>query len=149
MLGIGIALVAGALVLNVISVRLRRRDGARPAAPTPDVSAIDDSTRSEIDELVADDNKIAAIKRLRTAVPGLGLAEAKARIDAWGTGPFQAVAGDSPATSDADPLDPASLAEIDALIADDQLIPAIKLVRERTGWGLADAKHWVDARSGR
>ncbi len=100
MLWIGIALVVGALVLNVVSVRLRRK--GQPAA-VADVSSIDDVTRSEIDVLVAE----------------------------------------------GDTIDPVSLAEIDALIAADNPVAAIKLVRERTGWGLADSKRWVDARTGR
>jgi len=142
MLWIGIALVVGALVLNVISVRMRRSERAAPTAPAAVSESLDDQTRTEIDELIAEGNKIAAIKRLRDAVPGLGLAEAKTRVDTWGT------ASSSP-EEPAHEFDADSLAEVDALIADEQFIPAIKLVRERTGWGLADAKRWVDARAGR
>lgn len=151
MLWFGIALVVLALVLRLVSVRLRRNEARQapsntgePRAVVTDVADIDASVRAEIDQLLAAENKIAAIKRLREAVPGLGLADAKKHIDAWGRGtPRVAVTGQD------DALDAESLSRIDELIADEQLIPAIKLVRERTGWGLREAKIWVDTRAGR
>lgn len=88
MLWIGIALIAGSIVLNVISVRIRRRGQAQPA-PAPASVALD---------------KV---------------------------------------------LDSDAEAEIDGLIENGELIKAIKVLRERTGWGLADAKRWVDKRAGR
>jgi len=40
--------------------------------------------------------------------------------------------------------DPALRAEVLQLLSQDQMIPAVKLVRERTGLGLAEAKNVVD-----
>ena len=82
MLWIGIALVVCALILNFVGLRLRRQ-GMEARGPRPDPSSLDPLTRLEIDELVADGKTIHAIKRLREALPGLGLAEAKAHIDTW------------------------------------------------------------------
>lgn len=42
-----------------------------------------------------------------------------------------------------------TLAEIDRCIWSDQKIKAIKLYRDATGEGLAEAKKWVDERAGR
>jgi len=153
MLWLGIALLLLALVLRIVSVRMRRTTGqvtaSAPSAPTPRVSDLDAETRAEIDALLDNENRIKAIKRLRGAVPGLDLAEAKAQIDAWGE---TALHADSTPTGDAssdDAFSTESLERIDALIADEQLISAIKFVRESTGWGLREAKLWVEARAGR
>ena len=45
----------------------------------------------------------------------------------------------------ADPLSPAVIAEIDALVANEQKISAIKLLREHSGLSLREAKDQIDA----
>jgi hypothetical protein len=42
-------------------------------------------------------------------------------------------------------LQPGTLAEVQRLVSEDRIIPAIKLVRESTGLGLKEAKDMVDA----
>jgi ribosomal protein L7/L12 len=134
--------------------------GPRPAAPdplTPDVSA-------EIDRLVAADPKITAIKVLREH-SGLSLRDAKDQIDAWvpsAPGTMDAVpvslagsdlrpagapsyAGGLPTSDAVAGLAPDVRAEIDRLVAADQKIAAIKLLREATGLGLRDSKDAVEA----
>lgn len=80
--------------------------------------------------------KIEAIKLYREKT-GLGLKEAKDAIDAMSSGR-------------AAPPSPAAYANVDAAIDDalrnDQLIQAIKLFREKTGQGLAEAKRAMEAR---
>ena len=44
------------------------------------------------------------------------------------------------------PLNPSVIAEIDALVAAEQRIRAITVLREATGLGLKDSKDAVDAR---
>lgn len=84
--------------------------------------------------------KIEAIKLYREKT-GLGLKEAKDAIDALFSGgpPAQRTAPPSPSSGNLD-------AAIDAAIRGDQLIQAIKLYREKTGLGLAEAKRAVEAR---
>jgi ribosomal protein L7/L12 len=81
-------------------------------------------------------NKIEAIKLYREKT-GLGLKEAKDAIDAM-------TAGNAP------PPSPASFGNsddaIDAALRNDQLIQAIKLYREKTGLGLAEAKRAMETR---
>ncbi|WP_423464750.1 hypothetical protein ACO229_09835 [Promicromonospora sp. MS192] len=47
----------------------------------------------------------------------------------------------------AEGIAPGTLAEIDRCIRSDRRIEAIKLYREATGAGLADAKRWVERRA--
>jgi ribosomal protein L7/L12 len=80
--------------------------------------------------------KIEAIKLYREKT-GLGLKEAKDAIDAM-------------MTDKAPPPSPVAFANVDEAIdnalRNDQLIQAIKLFREKTGQGLAEAKRAMEAR---
>ncbi|SDM18075.1 Ribosomal protein L7/L12 [Microbacterium azadirachtae] len=117
---------------------------APPAALTPAVTA-------RIDALVAAEQRISAIKVLREA-SGLSLREAKDRIDTWTpsapavrpavTPPYPQAGSASDALAR---LSPEVRAEIGRLVAADQKISAIKLLREATGLGLKDSKDAVDA----
>jgi ribosomal protein L7/L12 len=78
-------------------------------------------------------NKIEAIRRLREAT-GLGLKESKDAIDAHEAGRASQPAADGP-------LPPQAL---EALRRGDK-VQAIRLLRERTGLGLKEAKDRVDA----
>jgi ribosomal protein L7/L12 len=109
--------------------------------------ALPPAARGEIDALLRAGSKIQAIKVIREHT-GLGLAEAKAIADRRGAQLAEdgAVPGER-ATDAPTPPEPGALyAEIDPLIAEGQLIHAIKVARERTGLGLKGAKDLVEAR---
>jgi len=136
------------------------RTESQPAAPGP----LAPSVVAEIDALVAAEQKITAIKVLREH-SGLSLRAAKDQIDAWvpsargsmTSAPVSLTRSDSrPAgtpsyageLSAADAiahLDPNVRAEIGRLIAAEQKIAAIKLLRENTGLGLKDSKNAVES----
>lgn len=123
------------------------RRGERPVMPDPLTAPV----IAEIDRLVTGEQKIAAIKLLREH-SGLSLREAKDQIDAWvpsGALPEAPVPleGARPAVpADAvSRLTPTVRAELERLIAADQKISAIKLLREATGLGLKDAKDAVES----
>lgn len=114
---------------------------------------------AEIDRLIGAGQKIHAIKLFRGAT-GVGLKEAKDRVEHWSistTAPhLAAVSNASAAYSSITPTThtPASVraslpapvaAEIDRLVAGNQQIVAIKMVREQTGLGLRESKNIVDA----
>ncbi|MDR6866856.1 ribosomal protein L7/L12 [Microbacterium resistens] len=101
----------------------------------------------EIDRLVAEGNKILAIKRLRERSP-MSLREAKEAIDRWQ--PSTSSIGRATAAAAAtDAFSPSALpidvrAEIDRLVAAEQPISAIKLLREHSDLGLKAAKDAID-----
>ncbi len=95
----------------------------------------------QIQALVAAGDKIAAIKLLREAT-GVGLAQAKEAVEALAEGkplpPFERAAAD---------LDPASAelpADVRAAAEGGDRIQAIRLLRERRGLGLKEAKDQLD-----
>lgn len=97
----------------------------------------EDELRATVVALCRDNQKIEAIKVYRQ-VTGKGLAESKNDVEAWARGetlaaPFvvQAVQGGGES--------------VEALIRAGQKINAIKLYREQTGKGLAEAKYAVEA----
>ena len=98
-----------------------------------------DSLAEEIRSLLADGQKILAVKLYREHT-GCGLAEAKAAVEQIGR-------GETPISKAAveDDLDKQVL----ELVAAGQKIAAIKLVRERTNSGLKDAKDAVEALAAR
>jgi len=134
------------------------RRGPHPAAPGPLPPAV----IAQIDALVAAEQKISAIKLLREH-SGLSLRAAKDQIDAWVPSASGAAAtppvsfersGARPAG--APPyagglpvvlahLSPEVRAEIGRLVAADQKIAAIKLLREATGLGLKDSKDAIES----
>ncbi len=97
-----------------------------------------DSLAAEIRSLLAVDRKIAAIKLYRERI-GCGLAEAKAAVEQIGRGetPIDEAAREAPVVNDLDK-------QVLELMIAGQKIAAIKLVRERTGCGLKDAKDAVE-----
>ena len=92
----------------------------------------------QIRELTARGEKIEAIKLLREAT-GVGLAEAKAAIDALEAGKALPALATKPAVPSELPADVRATAE-----GGDRVL-AIKMLRERTGLGLAEAKEWIEA----
>lgn len=122
------------------------------------VSSLSPTAIAEIDRLVAAGQKMQAIKLVRQHT-GAGLKDAKDRIDHWSvstTAPhLAAVSHANAASSSITPASatPASVraalpagvgAEIDRLVAGNQQIVAIKLLREHTGLGLKDTKNLIE-----
>lgn len=131
-------------VVGVIVLFVALGKTMRPTVPPSQTAAsADPATRTEIDRLVATGDKIRAIKLLRDSTPGLSLQEAKNRIDAWS--PSASATTAIPVAPVAPvALAPEAIAEIDALVAADRRIEAIKLLRTHTGWGLKQAKDRID-----
>ncbi|HWV50188.1 MAG TPA: ribosomal protein L7/L12 [Microbacterium sp.] len=142
-LWIALGVVGVVVLFSVLGKSMRPT--VPPTRTTTATTAFDPSVGSEIDRLVAEGNKIQAIKLLRDSTPGLGLQEAKNRIDAW---PTAAPATTSAIAVAASTLSPGAIAEIDALVAADRKIEAIKLLRVHTGWGLKESKERIDAWGG-
>ena len=146
--------IAGLAVVLIIVVTLRRSWGGsldRVPVPTGDTSTpsvryhsvadIPGQDLAEIRALLAQGNKIAAIKQLRE-LTGLGLKEAKDYVDAI---PAPGAPPPFPSAGISQPPGEASLAEVHALAVQGQKIQAIKLYRELTGVGLKEAKDYVDS----
>jgi ribosomal protein L7/L12 len=128
-------------VVGVIILFVGLGKTMRPTVPpTPITVATTADTAAEIDRLVAEGNKIQAIKLLRDSTPGLGLREAKNRIDAWS--PHAPATSATPVAASTLPAD--AIAETDALVAADRKIEAIKVLRAHTGWGLKESKDRID-----
>lgn len=143
LLALGALLVVGFLLFSMF-----RRWGTMPAttiAPPPQVPAelADDV---EIRRLLAQGNKIQAIKRVR-ALTGLGLKEAKDYVDRLPAGAPLEYAAAEPVVAESLRFvpDAAFEQEIRQLLTQRQKIEAIKRVRELTGLGLKEAKDYVDA----
>lgn len=132
---------------------------ARTAAATSvsnPASGLTPQVVAEIDRHIAAGQKLQAIKLYRQH-SGVGLKEAKDRIDHWSistTAPhLAAVSHASVAASSITPtpssvrssLPSSVVAEIDALVAGGQKITAIKALRERTGFGLKESKDMIEA----
>jgi len=132
------------------------RSVASTSTSTASASQLSPSAIAEVDRLVAAGQKIQAIKLYRQHT-GVRLQEAKDRIDHWSvstTAPHLAAVSHAAAASSSITATPSSVrgalpasvvSEVDRLIAGDQKIHAIKLVREHTGFGLKQAKDIVEA----
>ena len=92
---------------------------------------------ARVRELAAAGRKIEAIKVQRQHT-GMGLKEAKQFVEALET------TGEPPAVPRAE-LSLAAMAQVRELVAAGKTIQAVKLVREDTGWGLKQAKDFVDS----
>lgn len=138
------------------SPTMPRSAAATSASAT--ASALTPSAIAEIDRLVAAGQKIHAIKLVREHT-GVGLKEAKDRIDHWSvstTAPHLAAVSNAtaayssitPATATPSSLHaslPAGVAaEIDRLVVGNQHLAATKLLREHTGFGLKESKNLID-----
>ncbi|PRX98813.1 hypothetical protein [Allonocardiopsis opalescens] len=122
-----------------------RADGALPvppaggtAPPRPPGRGLPDAVRDQALELLGRGRTIEAVKVVRERT-GLGLSEAVELVDALAAGrPLP-----TPAGAGGLPEDVREAAR--ALARQGRTIEAVKLVRERTGAGLAEAKRAVDA----
>jgi ribosomal protein L7/L12 len=139
--GVGFVVLAVCIVAGMVAEHRGRASGPSVPVPRP---ALDDDTRRTVGDLVARDRRIEAIKHLRRAT-GFGLREAKEWVDAWEPGNLAAPPTSPPPSLTADS---AVLAVVEkearGVRAASGDIAAIKHVRARTGWGLADAKAYVD-----
>jgi len=137
-----VVLVVVIILLFLLSRAARPLSGPSPAAPTVRPS-IDPATSQQIGELIVRGRKIEAIKVLRDAT-GLGLKDSKDWVEHWD--------GGTPAAQTAPAAQPAGTRSADEILAIEARavrdasgpIAAIKHVRQRTGWGLAEAKAYVD-----
>ena len=132
------------------------RSVASSSTSTASASQLTPAAIAEIDRLVAAGQKIHAIKLYRQHT-GVRLQEAKDRIDHWSvstTAPHLAAVSNAAAAHSSITATPSSVrgalpvpvaAEVDRLVAADQKINAIKLVREHTGLGLKESKDVVEA----
>ncbi|MFK3677762.1 ribosomal protein L7/L12 [Microbacterium sp. NPDC090218] len=172
-----IGIVVGLIVVVVILAFALR--GMRPKLPEPQVftpspttarsatassatttvSGLTSDVVAEIDRLVAAGQKIHAIKLYRER-SGVGLKEAKDRIDHWSvstTAPHLAAVSNATAVhSSITPtaLTPSSVraslpagvaSDIDRLVAGGEKIVAIKALRQHTGLGLKESKDLIEA----
>lgn len=92
---------------------------------------------ARVRELAAAGRKIEAIK-VQRQYSGMGLKEAKQFVEALET------TGAPPAAPRTE-LSLAAMAQVRELMAAGRTIQAVKLVREDTGWGLKQAKDFVDS----
>ncbi len=122
-----------------------------PEVPSGPAPVLAPEVVARIDGLVRAGNTVAAVKVLRDHT-GESLQASKRRIHRWTIGgtPATTAIPVFPPTFD-DPaevramLAPDAAAEIDRLVAADQQIAAIKLLRTESGLGLKQAKDAIDA----
>lgn len=113
--------------------------GAVPNMPLVSISGEASESLAEAQAAMQGGNTIEAIRLVRKAT-GLGLKEAKDYVEQWkhtGVPPEHNVAS-SPQSADVEQ-------EARALRAQGNTISAIKLVRDRTGVGLKEAKDYVES----
>ena len=143
-----------ALALVLMLVGKRAVGGVDPTTLSFEPELID-----QVRALAATDQRIAAIKLLRKHTPGLGLAAAKLMVDrmAPAARPSSEISAPEPSQqpfienqSQSDLVPSASTMPLEvemharSLVSAGQKLQAIKLVRERTGCGLREAKIYVD-----
>jgi len=138
--------IAGGLVLLALLVlAFRGRGGGRDLTafdPTRTPAPADPSSEARVIELARSNQKIAAIKMLR-GMRSIGLKEAKDWVDAAAAGQPPAPAQNAvpPVRTAGGPSDE----EILDVARRGNKIEAIKMARQAYGWGLREAKDWVEA----
>jgi ribosomal protein L7/L12 len=133
---LGALLILGLLVVSgvLITVFVLNRNGT-PAAPY--VADLEQDARA----LVQGGRQIEAIRLVRKHT-GVGLVEARDYVRALEqSAPPTHLSHGAPPPA----VDPELERQVRDLINDKQKIAAVKLVREQTGWGLREAKDYVDA----
>jgi ribosomal protein L7/L12 len=148
--------VAAGLAAWLINRWLQRQDRPGQAdwiegaagQQVPAGGGLPEDALAEVRGLLLQGQKIQAIKVVREYT-GWGLKEAKDYVEALEAGHAPPPSAGPAAQQQAAGGD--TLAGVDArirqLISDRQKIQAIKLVREHTGWGLKEAKDYVEALS--
>jgi len=134
--------------LEAVSASMPFAHPVQPVVPAPyapsDAATLSSAALEEVQTLLAQNQKIAAIKKMR-AITGWGLKEAQEYVEAMPllgqTPPMPPLAYQSTVNVDIANMD----AAIRNLLAQNKKINAVKLVREATGWGLKESKEHVDA----
>ena len=113
--------------------------GDMPVVPVSTIAQVPSDGLTAAYAALQGGNKIEAIRLVREAT-GLGLKEAKDYVERWQqTGvPPEHRASAAPQSTDMEQ-------EVRLLVAQGNTIAAIKRVRELTGWGLQEAKEYVDS----
>lgn len=137
-----IAVVGGMVAVFVLNRSWGGSLDRSPAPPRPDFRDLSGDVEADARTLLASAGKIHAIKRVRE-LTNMGLKDAKEYVESLERGEAPA----RPATIDPfdermAPDDLQQAARI--LVQQGNKIAAIKLVREQTGWGLKEAKDYVD-----
>lgn len=139
LLAIFVVILLGSLIFLGFRKLGNMDSSAKLPKPAIDSLALDDD--DVLQQLVAQGRTIEAIKLVRRNT-SMGLREAKAYVESLTT-------LSSPAAPDMQhtPLEADSNVEQEVrhLLSQRQKIEAIKLVREATGWGLREAKDYVEA----
>ncbi|MET3804218.1 ribosomal protein L7/L12 [Nakamurella sp. UYEF19] len=153
-------IIVAILVLLLLGTVIGRR-AAGGVDPTQ--LLLDPELVGRVRKLAQANQKIAAIRLLRESNPGLGLAAAKVMVDRMAAPPASPVQTQTadhrtarPDLGKSEPVAGAGLTpsasalplevelQVRSLKSADQKISAIKLVREHTGWGLREAKDFVE-----
>lgn len=95
----------------------------------------------EVQQLLSQNRKIEAIKRVREET-GYGLKQAKDYVERLQQG-YRVELSQGGYGAEAT-VSPEIVAAARQLMAEKQKIAAIKLVRDQTGWGLKEAKEYVE-----
>ena len=152
---VAIALAVLAVIVTVIVLR-RRQDSSFGRMPLsldePAVTApvsrhsvtLSGADLAAIRAMIAGDNKIEAIKRVRE-LTGLGLKESKDYVEALPRAALYDLPTPVPPPVAGTNLAAPDLTEVSALLAGGNKIAAIKRLRELTGLGLKEAKDYVEA----
>jgi ribosomal protein L7/L12 len=118
--------------------------GMAPQEETPIASMTMAAADSVVRAMAARGETIQAVKMVRE-MTGLGLKEAKDYVDALPNAPpMMTVARQMVAAAVGQGSSTSMRTDAAALVARGQALDAIKLVRERTGMGLKEAKDYVD-----
>jgi ribosomal protein L7/L12 len=142
---VAFAVLRGRSRTRVIESPPVQAGSAEPAAPPPAASMTMAAADSVVRAMAARGDKIEAIRMVRE-MTGLGLAEAKNYVEALPNAPPMMTVARQMVMASSGVAGVASVrAEAIAMVNRGQTIEAIKLVRERTGMGLKEAKDYVDS----
>ncbi len=138
-IGVWILLAIAAFSLGFwLTYHLQHRAQGNQAAPPP---LSDRALQTRLRQVVAQQGRIAAIRLLRQQ-QGLGLKAAKAIVDGLVADPNISITGTPTASTEADLL--MLTQNVQTLLQNQGKIEAIKQVRTQTGWGLKQAKEFVE-----
>ena len=152
------ALLAAGIAAMLLARRREGGDGAASQQPPPDLTAFDDDGfRARVLDEIEAGRKIEAIRLVRERTR-LGLADAKALVEALASGDtsvdltlaretLSSRQGELAPSVDLalETLAPDLAAQLVLELAAGRKIEAIKLLRERTGLGLKEARDAIDA----
>lgn len=133
--------IAIAILILVVWLILQPKQGdiAANAPDTYHPIVISDDLRQQVQRLVAEGRTITAIKKLRQQ--GMGLHEAKQYLDTLPKLPAIDEFGKSSASLNQAEVD----SKVRRLLSQNQKIKAIKFVRQQLGYGLREAKDYVES----